>query len=153
MAQREAIHVAARFAGATRGEEHFNGAAVFAAEVIEIRNVVVGLVAKTRQVMTHAKVTGFLVALQRTREVVQVDQAHGHVVQRDSHVFPISKGGERFIGALVLSESLLKAILPMENVSDVVIQAGQAPLFSELREDLPRAFGGCEGPVILSEED
>src|SRR5258708_32298118 len=111
MAQREAIHVAARFAGATRGEEHFNGAAVFAAGVIEISNVVVGLVAKTRKVMTHPKVTGFLVALQRTREVVQVAQGHGDVVQLDSNVFLISKGGERFIVALVLCESVLKSVL------------------------------------------
>src|ERR1700726_2991684 len=128
MAQREAVHVATRFAGAPRGEKHFNGSAVFAAEIIEIRNVVVGLVAKARQVMTHAKITSFLVAVQRTREIVQVDQAHGHVVQRDSYVLPISEGRERFIGALILREGLLEAILPVEDVSDVVIQAGKAPI-------------------------
>ncbi len=52
-----------------------------------------------------------------------------------------------------MSESLVETILPMEDVSDVVVQTGQAPLFSEVREYLPRAFGGCEGPVIFSQKN
>ncbi len=52
-----------------------------------------------------------------------------------------------------MRESFLETILPMEDVSDIVVETGQAPLVSELREDLPRAFGGGEGPVIFSQED
>src|SRR4029077_7880593 len=145
--------LATRFAGAPRGEKHFNGAAIFATEIIEIGNVVVGLIAKAGQVMTHAKVTRFLVAVQRTREIVQVDQAHGHVVERDSNVLPVFEGRQRLVGALIMSESLLETPLPMEDVSDVVVETGQTPLFSKLREDLPRAFGGRKCPVIFSQED
>src|SRR6266849_7493833 len=153
MAKREPVHVPADLTGAPSGAEHFDGPAVFAAEIIEIGNVVVGLVAQTWQIVADAKVARFLVAVQRAREIVQVDKAHGHVVQRDGNVLPISEGGERFTGALIVGERLFKTILAMKDVSNVVVQAGQAALFSKLREDLPGAFGGCESAVVLSEKD
>src|SRR4029077_14632827 len=112
--------LATRFAGAPRGEKHFNGAAIFATEIIEIGNVVLGLIAKAGQGMTHAKVTRFLVAVQRTREIVQVDQAHRHVVKRDSNMLPVFEGRQRLVAALRISGTPPETILPLEDVSDVV---------------------------------
>jgi len=43
-------------------------------------------------------------------------------------VLPIFEGGERFVRALVVGEGLFKTILTMKDVSDVVVQAGQAAL-------------------------
>ncbi len=58
MAESEMIGVACYFAGAARGEEHFDGATVFAAEIVEVGDVVVGLVAKERHVVADAEFAG-----------------------------------------------------------------------------------------------
>ena len=55
MAESEMIGVAGDFAGAAGGEEHFDSAAVFAAEIVEVGDVVVGLIAQQRHAVAVAE--------------------------------------------------------------------------------------------------
>ena len=58
MAEGKMIGVAGYFAGAACGEEHFDRAAVFATEIVEIGDVVIGLIAKERHVVADAEFAG-----------------------------------------------------------------------------------------------
>src|SRR5580700_1499189 len=60
VAESEVIGVAGDLAGAARGEKHFNGAAVFAAKIVEVGDVVVGLIAQERHVVADAEFARFL---------------------------------------------------------------------------------------------
>ena len=153
MTQREVIGISASLASASRRKQHLDRTAVFAAEVIQIGDVVVGLIAKPRQVIAYAKLSRLLITLQRSRKFVQADQAHGHVVQRHRHVFPIFVLGKRFVGALVIGDGLLETILPVKDVADVVIQARQPPPFADLRENLPRAFRRGKRAIVFAKKN
>ena len=89
MAEGKMIGVAGDFAGAARGEEHFDRATVFAAEIVEIGDVVVGLIAKEGHVVADAEFARFLVAVEGFGEIVEADEAHGHVVEGDGGALPV----------------------------------------------------------------
>src|SRR5690349_5197734 len=142
MAKRKMIGVSARFARAPSGKEHFDRTAILAAEIIEIRNVVVGLIAEARQVVAHAQLARFLIALQRSSELIQADEAHGHVVESDGHVLPVFEFGQRFVSALVIGDGFLEAVLPVKNVANIVVEACEAASFSNFSEYFARVLGG-----------
>jgi len=54
MAKSKMIGVACHFAGAPRGKKHFDRPAVFAAEVVQVGDVVVGLIAQQRHAVLLA---------------------------------------------------------------------------------------------------
>ncbi len=153
MAKSQVVGIARQFTGASRREEHLNCPAVFAAEIIQISDVVIGLIAKPRHVVTHAQLARLLIALQRSGKIIQADQDHRHVMERDGDVFPIFMLAERLIRAFVARQSLFETILPVKNVSDVVLQARQPPAFSELCKDRARAFRCRECAVVFADEN
>src|SRR5277367_2932796 len=147
------IGVVGYFAGATRSEEHFYRATVFAAEIVEIRDVVVGLIAKKGHVVANAEFTGSAIAIERLGKIVQADEAHGHVVEGDGGALPIFVMGERFVGTLVVEHGFFETVLAVEDVADVVVETGDAAGFADLREDFSRAFGRFESAVVFAEQD
>lgn len=153
MAESEMVGVASGFASAARGEEHFDGAAVFTAEIVKIRDVVVGLIAEKRHVVARAEFAGFLVAIEGAGEIVEADEAHGHVVEGDGCALPILIFGKRFVGAVIVEHGFFESILAMENVADVVVEVGDTAGFAEPGEDFSGAFGRLEGAVIFAEQD
>src|SRR5258708_39595126 len=74
-------------------------------------------------------------------------------MEGDGDAFPILMFGESLIGALVMRDSLLEAILAMKNVAYIVLEDANATRLSESREDFTRAFGGREGAVVFAEEN
>src|SRR5205823_10125545 len=101
---------ATNFAGTTRREQHFNGPAVLPTKIVKVGDIIIGLIAEARKVIFHAQVTGLAVTVKRPREIVQADETHGHVVERNSYVLPILMRGERLIGALVILQRFVEAL-------------------------------------------
>lgn len=153
VAKSEMVGVAGGFAGAARGEEHFDGAAILTAKIVEIGDVVIGLIAKQRHVVADAKLASFLVTIEGLGEIVQADEAHGHVVESDGDALPILVFGKDFVGALVVEHRLFEAVLAMEDVADVVVEAGDTASFAEFGEDFPGTFGGFEGAIVFAEQN
>src|SRR6267143_3240622 len=153
MTKSEMIRVARGFATAPRGKEHFDGAAVFAAKVIQISDVVVGLVAQERHAVPLAQFASFLVTIEGPGKVIRVDQAHGHVVQRNGDSLPIPMFGQRLEGSLVVRQGLLESVLTMKDIAHVVLKPADTQGFAETREDFPRALRGLEGAVILAKQN
>ena len=79
MAESEVILVARFSAAAPRRVEHFNRPAVFPAKIVEVSNVVIGLSAQKGELVFIAERASLLVEGLSAREIVQRDQAHGHV--------------------------------------------------------------------------
>src|SRR5439155_24592448 len=124
------VGVTAEFTGAASREEPFDGAAVFTAEIVEISDVVVGLVAKAGHVVLHTQGAGLAVTIQGARKIVEADETHGHVVEGDGHVLPGFVGGKGMIGALVIVQGLVEAILAVKNVANVIVEAGEPVVFA-----------------------
>jgi len=76
-----------------------------------------------------------VIRLQRLAELVQADLAGGHVLQRDRHVLGVADAGKRRVGALVPFQGLFKAVLAVENVAHVGVQARQPEVVAVLEED------------------
>src|SRR5216683_2424805 len=153
MAECEMISIAGYLAGAASSKKHFDGAAVFAAEVVQVGDVVIGLIAQQRHSIAFTQIPRFLVAIQRPRKIVQADEAHGHVMEGDGNAFPILILGESFIGDLVVRDGLLEAILTMKDVAYIVLENGNSPRLAECREDFARSLGGREGAVVFAQEN
>ena len=153
IAKRHVILIAGCLTGPLSGPKHPQSAAVFAAEVIQVGNVVIRLIAKPRHVVLDAQFASSLITVQRLAKVVQADQAHGHVVQRYRGIFPFLVLGQRLIGALVVRQGLFESILPMKNVADIVFQTGCALAFAQTGEDLARTLSGGKRPIVFAQQD
>src|SRR5262249_40798319 len=81
------------------------------------------------------------------------DQAHGHIRKSDDQFFGIPIGEELLVGPLVAGERFSKAILAVENVTDVVLEAREPSRVAEFCEELPGSICGGEGAVIFAEQN
>src|SRR5258707_1947519 len=147
------ISIAGYLAGAASSKKHFDGAAVFAAEVVQVGDVVIGLIAQQRHSIAFTQIPRFLVAVQRPRKIVQADEAHGHVMEGDGYAFPILILGESFIGDLIVRDGLLEPILTMKDVAYIVLEDANAPRLAKSSEDFARSLGGREGAVVFAKQN
>src|SRR6266576_1702031 len=157
LAQRHMIFVAGRLTSPPRGKQHFDGTAVFATEVVQVGNVVIGLIANAWHVglrpQFHPQSASSLVAIQRSGKVIQTDQTHGHVAQGPGGIFPFLIASQFLVCTLVVGESLLEPILPMKYVADIVFQTGESLAFAQAGENFLRFFGSCECLFVLTNQD
>src|SRR5580704_2966184 len=111
--------VAICFAYITGGSKHLDRTAVFAAQIVEIGNVVVALGDKKRHPVLDEHRSSALIGGKRARKVIQGDEAYSHVVKRDSEPFGIAVRQQHLVGAFVTSEALFKSVLPVINISHI----------------------------------
>jgi len=123
VAQCHVICIAAYFASAAGGVEHLNSTAVFAAEVVQVGDVVISLVAQQGHAVSLAQISRLLITIERPGEIIQADEAHRHVVEANGDSFPLPLFGKCLVGPFVVSEGFLKAVLAMKDVAHVVFQA------------------------------
>ena len=96
---------------------------------------------------------GLLVTIKRAGKIIQADQAHGHVVQRDGDSFPLFMFRECLVRPFVMREGVLEAVLAMKNVAHVVFEACHSQGLPEILEDLPRLIGRLERTLVFANED
>src|SRR5260370_36660915 len=135
------------------GLQHLGAAGVSGAETIEGCDVVIGLVDGQRQLLFLEKLSGPLIAIQRSGKIIHTDQADGHVAERHRQAFGILKGQELLIGALIVRQRLLETVLAMEDIADVVLEARQPPPLPHARKNCPRLFGKSNGAIVFSQQD
>ena len=152
LAQSAMVCIAGRCTGAPRCKEHFDCATVFTAQVIQVGDIVVGLVAEQGHVVTHVEVTSRLIAIQCPGKVIQVDQTHGHVVQCEPRVFPLLIIRQALIRAFVISHGLLKTILAMKNVPHIVVETRDARSLAQPGKHFSSAFRSCKRTIVFTQE-
>ncbi len=70
------IGVTSSLAGAPRRIEHFDGLAIFAPEIVQVSDIVIGLRHQQWHAVLLAQLASLLIAIQRPRKIVQIDEAH-----------------------------------------------------------------------------
>src|SRR5260370_8590853 len=153
MASREVIGIAGGFTGAPRGVERLDGAAVLAAKVVEIRNVVIRLGHEKRHVVLLAEGAGSLISGKGARKIIQTDQADSHVAEDNGDAFGVFVRHQFGVSALIVRDRFFEPVLAVIDVPDVDFQAGQAPWIVQTRKYLPGAISGLKRPVVLAQED
>ncbi len=147
------VGVAGGLAGAPRRVELLDSDAVFAAEIMEVRDVVVGLRHQQRHAVLLAQLASLLVAIQRSGKIIQINQTHRQIAEDGGHCFAVFVGHQADVGALVVCDRFFEPVLAVIDVANVDFQPRQAPCIVEPRKDVPRAFGSLKRPVILAKED
>ncbi len=61
--------------------------------------------------------------------------------------------GKYFVSALVVRDGLFEAILAMENVAHIVVEACNAARLAKAREYFTRALGGRESAVVFAQQN
>src|SRR6202795_2351263 len=151
VAECEMIGVAGYFAGAARGKKHFDGAAVFASKIVQVGDVVIGLIAQQWHPEALARFASFLITCERPGKVIQADQAHRHVAEDDGYTFCVLIRQQTFISALVLRNSLLEAILAVKDVAKIDIETCETPRVVETGEDSSGPIGSFERFIVLTQ--
>src|SRR5258708_592671 len=141
------------FTGAPRGVERLDGAAVLAAKVVEIGNVVIRLGHEKRHVVLLTEGAGPLIRGQGTRKIIQTDQADCHVAEDDGDSFGVFVRHQFGVSALIVRDRFFEPVLAVIDVPDVDFQAGQAPRIVQTRKYLPGAAGSQKRLVVLAHED
>ena len=95
-----------------------DGAAVVAAIEVQRRDVVVGLGNQRLHARAGAVRAGAFIRREGPLEVVEHDEAHGHVVQRDSDAFDVAEWHQPCARVFVAIECLGKTVLAMEDIGD-----------------------------------
>src|SRR5215467_3919061 len=134
------IGVSNSFTSTPCGIKGLDRAAVFAAEVIQISDVVIRLSDQQRHVMLSAKRTRPLISGQSPRKVVQTDQAHRHVAENDRDSLHILVSQHALVSTLIMSDGFLKAVLAVIDIADIDFQSCETPLVIETGEDFSGAF-------------
>ena len=152
VAEREVVLIVVGVAGFAGVAQHVNGPAIFAAQIVEPGDVVVGLRDQHGHAMALAPFVGLLVARERAGKIVERDLAGGHVAQDSGDGFGVWLGKQLLIGTLIAGQGLSETILAMVDVADVDIQARQPPAVSAGLEDAPGFFSGGKGFIVLAEQ-
>src|SRR5260370_12988864 len=153
MKYREVIGIASGFPGAPGGVECLDGAAVLAAKVVEIGNVVIRLGHEKRHVVLLAEGAGSLISGQGARKIIKTDQADCHVAEDNGDAFGVFVRHQFGVSALVVCDRFFEPVLAVIDVPDVDFQASQAPWIVQTRKYLPGAISGLKRPVVLAHED
>jgi hypothetical protein len=124
---------------------------VFAAQEIEIGDVVVGLDHQTLEPFGEAEGAALPVDLERLLEVVQADVARRDVAQADRRVLGSPERDELAVGGAVALERLGPAVLAGQYVGQVVVENGEAQPVAPPFEDLPRLGFEPVDPPQLAE--
>src|SRR6185437_15258276 len=124
------------------GAEHLDGTAVLAAQVIEVSDVVVALRDEKRHAMLNAHFARALVSAESAREIIQGNQANGHVVKGHGEAFGVTKRQKHLVGAFIACKTLFKAILPMIDIPDVDFEVAEALLVAKALKDFPGGLCG-----------
>jgi hypothetical protein len=153
MTESEMIGVAGDLTGTPRGKQHFDGPAVFAAEIVQVGDVVVGLIAQQRHAVALARFAGFLITLERAGKVIQADQAHRHVAKDDGDALGVFVRQQASVSALVVSDGFLETILAVKDVAEVDFKPRETPRVVETGEDFLGAVCRFEGFIVLTQQD
>src|SRR5258707_4869951 len=147
------ISVTGGLAGAPRRIEHLDGLAIFAPEIVEVSDIVIGLRDQPWHAVLFAQLASLLITIQRPRKIVQIDQGHSEVAEAGGHAFPVLVGHQPNVGTLVMGERFLESVLTVMNVAQVYLQTGQTPGIIETRKDPPGTLRSMKRPVVFTEED
>src|SRR5882724_7099924 len=147
------ISVAGGLAGAPRRIEHLDGLAIFAPEIVEVSDIVIGLRDQQWHAVLLAQLASLLITIQRPRKIVQIDQAHRQVAEDGGHAFPVFVGHQPNVGTLVMGDRFLESVLTVIDVAYVYFQTGQTPGIIETRKDHPGTLRSMKRPVVFTEED
>ena len=124
---------------------------VIAAKVMKKGDVVIGLRRQQRHFVPGAKLAHAVIGFQGTFEIVECDQADGHIMQRHADAFHIAMRKELSIRAFVDGQRLPVTTLAMINVGQVDIDACDAPRFIEVSKKFLCAFGRLTGLGVLAQ--
>src|SRR5216683_1097083 len=153
MAESEMIGVTRHLAGAPRGKKHFDGAAILAAEIVQVGDVVVRLVAQQRHSVPLARFACFPITVQRAGKVIQTDQAHRHVAEDDGNTLRVLIRQQIPVSALVMSDGFIEAILPVKDVAEIDFETCETPRIVETCEDFSGPSRSFERLIVLTQQD
>src|ERR1700687_2161020 len=114
MAQRVMVRVTTFLAGRARSLQHLNAAAVFTTEIVKVGDVVVSLITKKRHLVLYAQFPRLLVPLESLGKIIQADQAHGHIAERDRKALPILDLLQLVMSTLVVGQGFVETVLRSE---------------------------------------
>ena len=126
---------------------------VISPQEVQVRHVVVGLQCEQRHAVALAKLAHTLITAGGPAEIIQHDQAHGHVVQSDADAFGVLVRRQFFIRTLVTGQGFGETVLPVMDIRDIQLQARPAPVVSQREKDLTRLVGGRAGLLVLSQQN
>ena len=139
VAQRAVVGVAERLRARPRGLVELEGHRVFAAKVVQVGDVVVGLHHQPGQAVRLAEGARLAVDGEGPGEVVQADVADRDVAEGDRHVVGRAHLAQRGQRALVEAEGLREPVAPVVQVRHVGVQARQAEAVAESLSKIARA--------------
>src|SRR6266850_19709 len=145
------IGISSVFAGAPGGVQRLDGAAVFSAQIVEIRDVVVRLRDEQRHIVLLAERTRSLIRRERTRKIVETDQADGHVAEEYSESLGVLVRHQTCIGALVVRDRFLEAVLTVIDIADIDFEPGQTPGIVQAFKYLAGAFRRLKRLIVFTQ--
>ena len=130
-----------------------DGASIFAAEVVQIRYVVLDLGQKERRMLPCAKFPGFAVDLQGLGKLIETDVGDTEVAEDNRGIEDLSLFFEDGISALIKCDGFLKTVLTMTDISDIRIETGQAKPVAMFFEDGTRSLAPFDRDFVFAKID
>ena len=151
VAQGLVVIVSGPYAVLARGLITPDGAGIFAAQKIQVGDVVVRLDHQTVEAFGQAIGAVLLINLERFLEMMEADVAGRDVAQANGGVLGAALAHKFLVRGAVPFEGLGPAILTGENIGEVVVEDGQAQTVAELLEPNAGLFFETVDPIQLAE--
>src|SRR5207302_5592478 len=119
---------------------------------VEVGDVVVRLSYQQRHVVRGTKPSRILVGRERLTEFVQADVADGEIAEDYSESLSIFAALKLTIGALIVLERFREAVLPVKDVANVDVKAGEAPGVLLCAKDLACPIRHGERAIVFAEQ-
>ena len=147
------VRVAGALGSCGRRMKRLDRAAVFASQVVEPRDVVVGLSDGLIEPTSRGQSSSGFIRGACLAEVVERGEGDRLVVDDVQHTVGITQPLERLESAVVAGHRFAKSILAMEQVAGRVVETGESQLVALLGEEHARPIGGLERFVIATEQE
>src|SRR5882724_10282187 len=121
------VSVADLFRIEASSPHHRDRPAVLPAQVIQIRNVVVGLRYEQRHAVLFAKLARLLIRIERARKLIEADVACGHIAENRRNSLWILLRRQPLVRAFIARQCLSKPVLPEMDIAYVDLETGEPP--------------------------
>ena len=125
IAQRVVITIGNLIAAQTRRAKHIDRPAVFAAQKIEIGDVVICLSNQEGHAMLFAILASVLVSFKRLLKFAKAYEADRQIAQYRSDAFSILVFGDALIGFAVAGQRICKPVLAVVHIADIDFEPRQ----------------------------
>ncbi len=140
--------------GGTDGRiaKHLDGAPQFPTQIVQVRDVVIGVGNQDGHALLLAMLAGDAMEFEGTGEIIQADVTEGQVAEHGGQAFGVVMLEKFVVGALVELDCLGETILAVVDVADVDVETRQAALVALPLEDFAGSFTGGQSVVEAAQQ-